>query len=192
MNQRLTWVTAGVIASVCAYVAVVILSAWPHVTGEIIRERSPLGFLSSLLLTAAGAIALAQLLRPAATRRFAVLAGGLFLLALDERFMGHERLKKLILVNVYDYDKAAMGVVGDLPLVVVALLGLGLLWKLRDEFKARPVRLLLIAAVGCGALSLLFDVATLHPTGQLIEELLELNAETLFLIAVIWQHAASA
>jgi hypothetical protein len=60
-----------------------------------------------------------QRARPA----FWALAAGLFALALDERFMFHERLKWLILGRLFDYDRAAMGAWGNLLMALIPLAG---------------------------------------------------------------------
>lgn len=60
-----------------------------------------------------------------------------------------------------------------------------LLWTLRAELPHRWTRGLLVVAFAAGAAALTLDIATRHPVGQLAEELLEVLAETVFLVAML-------
>jgi len=170
---------------VLAFVAAIVANAWPHAAAEISRERSPLAWLSSTLLVASAAVALAVGLRERERPAFWALAAGLFALALDERFMFHERLKALVLRRVFDYDRAAMGIWGDLPMALIPLAGAWVLWSLRAELWRRSCRPWILAAFALGAVAIALDIATEAALVQVAEELLETAAETAMLIALL-------
>lgn len=185
MSRRLALTSAAVVLTVGAFIAGVVIRSWPYATLEIIREKSPIAWLSVALLLASAALAVAAGVAGRGPAAFFVLAAGLGVAALDERFMGHERLKALILREVFDYHRAAMGHWGDAPMALVPLVGGALLWALRRELVGGPCRAALLAAFGAGVVAIALDIATVHPVAQLVEELLEVAAETLFLLALL-------
>lgn len=185
MSRRLALTSAAVVLAVVAFVAGVVVRSWPHATLEIIREKSPITSLSIALLLGAAALAATAGVKGRGPPAFFALAAALGVAALDERFMGHEHLKALILREVFDYHRSAMGHWGDAPMALVPLIGGGLLWSLRRELVGWPCRAALAAAFAAGVVAIALDIATIHPMAQLVEELLEVAAETLFLLALL-------
>lgn len=175
-------IAAGIVLAVVLFVAAVAMRAGPHLVHELGRERSPIATLSSLLLLACAGVALALGRR---ARGFLVMGAGLVLLAADERFMGHERLKRWILGGLFDWDRAAMGRLGDLPLALAGACGVVLLWSLRGQFASPAAQLRVAAAVLAGSLALALDLTSVAPVPQAVEEVLELAAETLLLLALL-------
>lgn len=185
MSRRLALISTVVVLAVVAFVAGVVVRSWPHATLEIIREKSPIAWLSVALLVGSAAVAVAAGIAGRGPPAFFVLAAALGVAALDERFMGHEHLKALILREVFDYHRATMGHWGDAPMALVPLIGGGLLWSLRREIVGWPCRAALAGAFAAGVVAIALDIATVHPVAQLVEELLEVAAETLFLLALL-------
>jgi hypothetical protein len=185
VRRRFVFTSVVIVLIVVLYVGIAAAAAGPFALDEIIRERSPLAWLSCMLLTGAAMVAVILGMRPEAPAAFFLLGAGLFALALDERFMGHERVKELIRVHLFHHDRAAMGVWGNLPLLAVPLVGGWVLWKLRRELQTRPCRTLLLCALGVSVLAVFLDIAELGRWGQLSEELSEIAAETLFLLAML-------
>lgn len=154
-------------------------------------EDSPTAWLSSVLLAGAALVSLlnGELAAPARwTWRFAAFA--LALMALDERFMGHERLKEWLLFSVFDGELPRMGWLGDLPVAIYGLGGLAVLWRLHARQALGPGRVWLIAAVFLGLAALVFDIAGLGAWFQVLEEALEVSAEAVFLGALVRIHVA--
>lgn len=185
MSRRLALTSAALAAGVLAFVGAIVANAWPHAAAEIFRERSPVAWLSGTLLASCAAVALAIGLRERERPAFWALAAGLFALALDERFMLHERLKALILRALFDYDRAAMGVWGNAPMLLVPLAGAAVLWSLRAELWRRACRPWILAAFALGAVAIALDIVTDARPVQVAEELLEVASETAMLIALL-------
>jgi hypothetical protein len=186
MSRRLAPAFAAISLGVIAFVIAVAVAAGPYAVQELMRERSPIAWLSAMLLAASSAMALVLAM---GSRRagagFSGLSAALAVAAMDERFMFHERLKHQLLARAFDYDKAAMGHWGDAPMALVPLIGAWLIWRLRGEFGVRLCRGLLACALGTGVVAVTLDIATIAPVAQAVEEVLEVVAETLFLMALL-------
>jgi hypothetical protein len=107
----------------------------------------------------------------------------LLIAAIDERFQLHESFKRWLLFQQFDGDRDAMGRIGDLPMLAYALIGAVVIrWFWR---RLERGRLWIIGAVVVGAIAIAFDIATERVGPQMIEEVLEITAETLFLCGLV-------
>jgi hypothetical protein len=185
MSRRLTLSFAAISLGVIAFVVVVAVAAGRHAVQELMREKSPIAWLSTMLLVGSSTMALVLWMGGRGRAGFAWLSAALVLAALDERFMFHERLKHQLLAHVFDYHREAMGHWGDAPMALVPLVGAGLIWVLRGELRGRLVRGLLVAAFTAGVVAIALDIATEAPVAQAVEEVLEVVAEALFLLALL-------
>jgi hypothetical protein len=154
---------------------------WPHWGLAFAAEDAPLGWWQAALLianaAAAGAVATVQ--GAVGARRAAVawgvLAVGMVLAALDERFMAHEAVQDWLVLDLGVRRSLAQGVIG-----VYALGGLALLhtvWTLGSA----PLRRWAIAALLAGGAAIGMDLAFDTLGMQVFEEWLEALAETLLL-----------
>jgi hypothetical protein len=186
MTRRLALAFAAISLGITAFVVAVAVAAGPYAVQELMREKSPIAWLSSMLLVASSAAALVLAMRSLGNGLgFGTLAAALAAAAMDERFMFHERLKHQLLAHAFDYDQEAMGHWGDAPMALVPLFGAWLIWRLRGELRGRVCRGLLVAALAAGAIAVSLDIATIEPHAQAVEEVLEVVAETLFLMALL-------
>lgn len=187
---------AAVLAVVGIFVAIIWLH-WPWLEQAVAVEEAPTAWLQSSMLWSCASLAL--LLATVERSRlmgWSLIAAGLTAAALDERFMGHERLKDWILFRFYNGDVDAMGRVGDLPILVYGLGGvLVLAWLLRSQALPRFAGLRwMVAAVLAGFVALALDLASNDLFVQVFEEGFELLAETLFACALlrhaqaVWAH----
>ncbi len=172
---------AGVLLGLALLMAAMIVAHWPWLEQAVATEDAPLAWLQSSLLWSAATLALLLALAERAGQRgWAGLALMLACLALDERFMGHERLKDWLLFHAFDGDPQRMGLWGDAPMLGYGIGGLLVLAWLRRQRWPRPALRLMVAAVlvGCGALALDLFGRTL--AWQALEECGEALAEALF------------
>lgn len=168
----------GVSAAVVAWIG---WRWWPHWGLAFAAEDAPLAWWQAALLvanaTAAGALATVH--GAVGARRAAVtwglLAVGLVLAALDERFMAHEAVQDWLQVDLGLSRRLAQGVI-----LVYALGGLVLLhavWTLGSHTLKRWTIAALLAGTAAIGLDLAFDTIAM----QIVEEGLEALAETLLL-----------
>ncbi|WP_124541702.1 hypothetical protein [Piscinibacter terrae] len=187
---------AAVLAVVGIFVAIIWLN-WPWLEQAVAVEEAPTAWLQSSMLWSCASLAL--LLATVERSRppgWSLVAVGLAGAALDERFMGHERLKDWILFRFYGGNVEAMGRVGDLPILVYGLGGvLVLAWLLRSPAAPRFAGMRwMVAAVLAGFVALGLDLASNDLFVQVFEEGFELLAETLFACALlrhaqaVWAH----
>jgi hypothetical protein len=169
---------------VMATAAAIVVAEWPFVERAIALEDAPLAWLQSTLLAASAAICLCHAVLTGRAG-WHVVAAALFALALDERFMGHERLKEWIWLELFDGDWNRAGRWPDVPILLEGVIGAGAIWWIvRGTGRGHPSRLLW-SALAVGAVALIIDVASQSIAVQIWEELLELIAETLFLAALL-------
>jgi hypothetical protein len=151
-------------------------------------ENAPLAWWQAgLLLAASGASALrgqGALTRdePGAAFWF-ILAAGLLLAALDERFMFHEQVQDFMFYTLADAAPAARRWV-QATSAIYALAGLVLLAYLWKRVGSAPRRWF-CAAVLCGLMAITLDIAWDNIRMQMIEEWLETLASTLFLSGLL-------
>ena len=186
MSRKLALTFAAIGLAVIGFVTADAVSAGRFAIHELMREDSPIAWLSSMLLACSSVLALVLAMRShRAPGAFAVLAAALMAASLDEQFQGHERLKHLILAKGFGYSRAAMGHWGDAPMALVPLVGMGLVWALRRELRGRLCLGLILAAIAVGTVAVGLDIFTIAPLAQAVEEVLEVVAETLFLLALL-------
>lgn len=184
-TRRFALTCVGLGAFCVAFVAITAIHAGRYAVQELMREASPIAWLSTMLLVGAASVAVVLAMTGRGPSAFFALAGALVIAALDERFMGHEALKAFILKRAFHYDRGAMGHWGDLPMLGVPLVGGALVYWLRDAFRSRSSRAFLAAAFTAGVVAIALDIATELPLAQAVEEVLEVVAEALFLMALL-------
>lgn len=175
-----------------------VVAWWPDVTFALALENSPLAWLQSSLLVAAASVAGVRALVAAAQGaaapegrpwRWGVIALLLLGAALDERFMGHERIQEWVFYDLLNGQPAFHQV----PQTLTALYGLVGLWvlgwmrRVMDPSAWRACR----AAVVLGLLAILLDLTFDTVRIQLFEELLETAAETAFLCGLFREVGSS-
>jgi hypothetical protein len=181
--MRLTFGVLGVIAVVTS---AIVVGDWPFLERAIALEDAPIAWLQSTLLAASAVACLQHSVVTTARRsRWCLVAAALFALALDERFMGHERLKEWIWLELFDADSLRAGRWPDLPILLYAIGGVASVTWIVREIRDRYSRCLLWAAIGCGTVALIIDVSSQTIALQIVEELLEVLAESLFLIGLL-------
>lgn len=171
--------------SICAIFTAIVSAIcyfwWPHLGLGLAAEHAPLAWLQASLLVACAVVA--GLRSALDTGRsavcWAVLAMLLTAAALDERFMGHERIQDWLAEGV------AAGWPGGERLVqgvtaVYAIGGFALLAWLRYTV-SEPAWLWCRAAILVGTVAIGLDLAFDAIGPQIFEELLEAVAETLML-----------
>jgi len=187
---------AAVLAVAGIFMAIIWLH-WPWLEQAVAVEEAPTAWLQSSMLWSCASLALLlATVEPARLPGWSLIAVGLAAAALDERFMGHERLKDWILFRFYGGNLEAMGRVGDLPILVYGLGGLLVLaWVIRSPARPRFAGLRwMVAAVLAGFVALGLDLAGNDLFVQVFEEGFELLAETLFACALlrhaqaVWAH----
>ncbi len=170
---------------VVVFLAVSLAGDEPGQFGVLEREDSPVAWLVSVLFCMTAATAVGLALIPAAAERRTwplwLLAAGCLVAGLDEAFMGHERLKEVILFGLYSGDIEAMGGVGDLPMLAYPLVGLPVMWPLLRRPPSVWTGRLWLAAMILAGLAVFADVFLDPFTWQAVEELLEVGAAGLLL-----------
>lgn len=110
------------------------------------------------------------------------IAAFFFVLALDERFMFHERLKTFIIFSYAPQPRWLC----ELPVIAGAMGGAAIALVLRKQLDPAE-RLLLAAAVMLGTASVIFDILA---AGALWEDCFKLMAELLVACALLKKAAA--
>ena len=183
------WPLAVACATVLAIFVAIVALYWPWVEQAIAVEEAPVAWLqSSMLWSAATLSLLLSFADRDRARGWALAAVGLLAAALDERFMGHERIKDWMLFRFYAGDVSSMGHAGDLPMLVYVVGGAALLAWLRSGAPRFFGMRWLIAAVCVGTAGVALDIASTELRIQVIEEGCELIAETLFVCGLL-RHA---
>jgi hypothetical protein len=189
VNHRRAFVVLGLSAGVAAFVAIALATAEPGPLAMLNRERSPIAWLVSVLLCMAAAAALGLALSAAKPWRFGLLAAGCVGAGLDEAFMFHERLKESILFGVFEGDLDAMGVLGDLPMLIYPIAGLAIMVPLLQSPPSMWSRWLWGAALALGTLAVGGDILLpVHPW-QAVEELTEVAVATCLLLGTLLAHS---
>ena len=161
---------------------------WPNLAVALALEESPVAWLQSSLLVAGACAAgfRAMLAQPAEPAKkihgplpWVVFSLLLVLAALDERFMFHERVQEFILFEILGGDPALKRLT-QAVILVYAVVGLGAMLWLRSAMTA-PAWRWCRAGIAMGFAAVAMDVAFDSVTWQILEEFLEVAAETLFL-----------
>jgi hypothetical protein len=174
----------AILLIVAAVTLVIVLGEWPFVERAIALEDAPIAWLQSTLLAASAVTCLCHSLLSRRSAWYAI-AGVLFVLALDERFMGHERVQEWVWLNVFDGDSERAGRWPNVPtLIEAAVVAASVTWLARQSPSGFPLVLIRSAlAIGAGAVAM--DFFSDNVGLQIVEELLELLAETLFFIGLL-------
>jgi hypothetical protein len=167
-------VTAIIIAIVVTMLATMIWINWPSLDAAVGIEEAPVAWLSSSLLVAGSVTALNA--APTGNRlAWLALCALLLVMAVDERFMGHERLR----------DWLAVGAWGNTVLLAYPAAGAPIVRALLREIPQTRARALILAGVVIAAVAIALDIAFEIMILQILEELLEVLAETLFLCGLL-------
>jgi hypothetical protein len=179
----------------------VLASLWAYLPFSELALRSdnaPVAWLSSALLFACAALAWTALAQHRLPRSLgALLVAALVLMALDEQFGFHEMWKFRCAEWTNWCTRVVPGRVhwlGDAPMALVGLVGLGALVMLHRTIKLTVVRGHMVAAVFVGVV-LALGTHFGHLSGVLpaaisrLEEVFEVLAEALFLCALVELNA---
>jgi len=181
-----------IVALALAILVAVIGLTWPDLEFGLALEQSPLGWFQAVCLVACSAVAGTMACQ--SDRREAngwgLMALAFLAAALDERFMGHERLQEWL---YYGWLK---DVEGGLQLAhsvtsVYGLAGLFLLAWLWRHTNALARRWCL-AAVLVGLAAVTMDMVFETVTAQMLEEVLEYLSETLLLAGLFTEAGIRA
>jgi hypothetical protein len=168
--------TAFVLGAVAAFVAISVSTEWPWWEYAFMSDNSPVAWLSSALLVANAAIALnLAVSRGLPAGPGYMLAAALAMLACDEQFQLHERLKFSI----------GGGAAGNAPAWLVGIGGLACLVVLMRIVTSRAARVLIATGVAIGIFALWVDLGTPPAMLARSEELYEVLAESVFLCGLL-------
>lgn len=164
----------------CVFFVIVFVLAFmynPHFPAQAISGESSVGtWMSGVLLSVCAAVSLTQGIRKREWRWF-LIAGFFLVLAADERFMFHERMKEHLIFA--DPERSAL--IYELPVFLGTAAGVAVSFLLWQLLKGKS-RVLLIVAILFGAISVSMDVLTL---GVLIEDGFKLMAELMISCAIV-------
>ncbi len=181
MEHAVRWPARLVCMLGLTILLVLIGLSWPDLEISLALEQSPLGWLQAAFLVAcaavAGALACQSEGRDAVG--WCLIALAALAAALDERFMGHERVQEWLyygwLQDVEDGLRWAQSVIAVYGLAGFVLLGW--LWQRIDAQSRRWC----LAAVLVGLAAVAMDLAFETVTAQMVEEVLEYLSEVLLL-----------
>jgi hypothetical protein len=142
----------------------------------VAAEASPGTWLSGVLLCCCAGIALVLVIHRG-WNPWALVVVFFFLMAADEHFMLHERIKQWLIFNM---DKPVL-LIREMPVFIGAIIGGCIAWALWRE-SAGASRKLLIAAVFFGLMSVTLDVIG---ASAMWEEILKLIAELTIVCALL-------
>lgn len=201
-SLRRAWLAVAVLLPLGSILAAAVLIAarWPRYWAWVASEQAPLGWLESVLLVlcavVAAHLALDALLTGLPARAPGVLAAGFTVLALDERFALHERLRDGLLAPAGVRVPLPWVGPGDFLLLGYALAGLAVLPLVLRQFRGDGVaRALFLAGVALAALAVAADSVdperlplAVERAEQTVEELVELAGCTLLLLGLVRLH----
>lgn len=104
---------------------------------------------------------------------WAVFAMFFMLLAIDENFMIHEAMKRMLVFTRYEATNQPVYWVGEIPVIIAAVAGAGVAWVMSRHVN-RDLRWLIATGVLFGSASVIIDVFSI---GVLWEDCLKLIAE---------------
>lgn len=177
MRHPARWV---VMLALAVLVAIIALN-WPDLEFGLALEQSPLAWFQTACLVAcaaaAGMMACLSERREAGGWPLAALA--FFAAALDERFMGHERLQEWLYYSWLQDREGGLQLAHSLT-GLYGLAGLVLLvWLWRHA--ERTAQRWFLAAILLGLAAVAMDLAFATVRAQMLEEVLEYLSETLLL-----------
>jgi hypothetical protein len=168
-------------AALCVFFVLVFAVAFafnPYYPLLVITGESSVGtWMSGVLLIVATTVSLITGMRKGWFPWF-LLAAFLSVLALDERFMFHERIKERI---IFSFSPAPAPWLYELPVIAGACMGAVIAFLLWHHLRGAS-RMLLVGAVILGSASVAIDVLA---TGVLWEECSKLVAELLIACALL-------
>jgi hypothetical protein len=183
-DAQMNKLQVGALAVCAAMYAGVVVSGWPDLVFAVALEDSPLAWMQAAALVACATVAASC----AATEQgrtahgWSLIALALLAAALDERFMGHERVQAGI-THLLGGSAAAKRA-SQLLLVSYIPVGMFCVRWLHREMDRRAWRWCGWAlAVGTAALAM--DVAFVTASPAVIEETLEFVAEALMLTGLL-------
>lgn len=166
-----------------AVLAGIVFGSWPDLAFSLALENSPLAWQQSSLLIASATVA--SLIATATSTNYRdqgiwiITAGLLVLAALDERFMGHERIQEFLFFECLGGNPVWQTWTDGIT-VAYGIAGLAILTKLWKTL-CPEARKLCIVGLLIGLAAIALDVAFDSIAIQMIEESLEVLAETSFL-----------
>jgi hypothetical protein len=192
LRRLLVW---GAVLVAPLAVAVLVVGGLPDYGRLVTDEQSPMTWLQTVILVVAGVlaglVAARRWLTGGRLYPWVVLAAGLAWLAVDDRFVIHERLRDEVLAGRIP-DLIPWGKPGDIVLVVYAVGGIVLTRSLeRDLRHDRAARWAFLA--GLVLLGLAVAVDTVDPesltrsqelAAATVEESLELFGDTAFMLSM--------
>lgn len=180
-------IVAPIITTVLLISLGIIWAEYPFLARAIAFETSPIAWLQSSLLVACSILSYVVATADLTKRHVWYLVSGLLLIAaLDERFMFHEHAANWMLYHWFHGDSVSMGRIGSLPMLGYPITGLLIVTWIWQTI--RPARFWIIAALCIGIVAIGLDIATDNMDAQIVEELLEVVAETLFFCALLIAH----
>lgn len=191
-DRDLAVVVALFYSGAALFVGVVLGRARPVWQTLFAEELSPISWATSTLLAMTAAVAVANALKARHVWAHAGLAAICLLGAVDERFMGHERLGEMILFSLFDGDVEAMGAWGDLPLLLYLIAGGAVLWPLLRQPTHRWLRPLWGTAIALVASAVFMDIVLPLRPWHSIEEVVEVFAAVSLLVGSLAAAAGRA
>jgi hypothetical protein len=167
-------------ACVAAAVLLMVLAAFaylPTPRRAFMSEGAPVPWLSTAILLLIAVLCVAHAVRGTLSRPLALwLCAAMLVLAADQQFRLHELWKTSCLEWT-----AACGrrVFAELPIILVAVLGIATAWKLHGELEHPSARTWLWWALGVGVFSVFLDLVGVRYVGR-YEKGFEVLAEALF------------
>lgn len=178
MKSTLTIVTINL-----AILAGIVFGNWPDLDFALALESSPLAWQQSSLLVASAMVAALIANIPSANRRELLIWGltgcSLLIAALDERFMGHEWLQDQLFYTLLGGNPAWQGWTSGIT-AIYGLVGLIIVQQLWPALCPAARKLCLLGLL-IGLVAIAMDIAFDAVSIQMIEEILEVLAETCFL-----------
>lgn len=175
--------TLAIVAINLAVLAGIVVGYWPNLDFALALESSPLAWQQSSLLVASAMVAGLIASLPSASLRepriWAFTACALVVAGLDERFMGHEWLQDQLFYRLLNGNPAWQGWAAGIT-ALYGLAGLVIVHQLWPELCLAARKLCLLGLL-IGLVAIAMDIAFDSVPIQMIEESLEVLAETCFL-----------
>ncbi|AYB31593.1 hypothetical protein [Chryseolinea soli] len=178
--HRSTGKAVGLLCAFFVLVLFVALAFYRYYPVLVIAGESSVGaWMSGVLLVVSATVALIIGVRRDGFVWF-LIAAFFFVLALDERFMFHERMKEYIIFH-FTHNFVRSRFVNELPVITAAGVGVFVSFMLWRHLHGKN-RILLLCAAVLGTASVAFDVLA---AGVLWEECFKLLAELIVACALL-------
>jgi hypothetical protein len=179
----------AVFTTVATILGWIVWRHYPFIERALAFEDSPIAWVSSSVLIACATLSFAIVQQRAHPRQdqlaWIFLTLLLLLAALDERFQLHETFKSWLLFHHYHGDVKQMQFMGDLPMAGYPAAGMFFIYWFGKRVASPGM---FAAAIVVGAVAVGMDIATENIRLQMLEEVLEVLAETLFLCGLLIEH----